>query len=80
MSYLRQGASELVASVEIVACSTVPLGGELLREVRDLEQRLSIPDPDQNLLNQYAEALTRLESSGAQHILDHLDEALRCWI
>ena len=75
--YLRQGLEDEDHSVESAACSVVLGGSEALRAVRETERLLADTESDDSVFDRYSEALERLESSGTQHLLDRLDEALR---
>lgn len=83
LCYLRQGITNDDVSVENAACSTVTGAADALQRVRELERQLGSPGSfgpggtDQMLLERYSDALEQLENCGGQHVLDHLDDALR---
>jgi len=75
--YLRQGLDDQQATVEEAACSVLKGGANAVRQVRALELQLSSSTTDQDIFDKYSPALKTLETTGAQNILDHLDESLR---
>lgn len=74
--YVRQGFTDENDTVEIAACSVVAGGSAAITSVRKLEQLLSSNTPQQIDFDDYSVALEKLESTGAQRVLDELDESL----
>jgi len=79
LCFLKQGFADEEMTVEVSPCSVVPDAAGALLEVRECERLLSLPGShgDEALLSRYSDALSLLDISGGQRVLDHLDEALR---
>ncbi|MBN4064150.1 ABC-F family ATP-binding cassette domain-containing protein [Dehalococcoides mccartyi] len=75
--YLRQGLSDQSQTVEQIACGAVLGGAEALANIREIEVQLGSESSDSAMFEKYSNALLNLEATGAQHILDNLDDSLR---